>query len=433
MRILSITAGAAGMYCGSCMRDNALAAELMRQGHDVILLPLYTPTRTDELNVSDSHLFFGGIHVYLEVKYKYFRRRHRWLDWLIDNPKLIGILTRNSSTTNPQMLGEFTVSVLAGVRGPQRVEVEKLVEWLENESKPDIVSLPFTLLISLAEPLKAALGCPVTCSLQGEELFLDGLVAPYREQALTLIREQVRHVDAFLAVSEYEAGFMAGFLQIPRDKIHVTGLGINTDGFEPKPPVSGGPFRVGYMARIAPEKGLHVLAEAYRELRRRDLPPSRLEVAGYLRREHAPYLEDIKRKMRAWGLAGEFHYHGELDREAKIRFLQGLDVMSVPCTYDEPKGIFLLEAMACGVPVVQPRRGGFPEMIESTGGGLLVEPDDPVSLADGLQQVWQNRDLTLRLGEAGPPAVRRGYHVSHVAERTLNAFFGTIRPTRAII
>jgi glycosyltransferase involved in cell wall biosynthesis len=426
MRILAITAGAAGMYCGSCMRDNALAAELMREGHDVILLPLYTPTRTDETNVSDRHLFFGGIHVYLEVKYKYFRRRHRWLDWLLDNPKLIGMLTKNSSTTDPHMLGEFTVSVLEGEHGPHKVEVEKLTEWLEHEPATDIVSLPYTLLISLAEPLKKALGCPISCALAGEELFLDNLIEPYRGRALKLIREQIHHVDVFTAVSEYEADYMSEFLGIPRDRIHVVGLGINLEGHSPKPHATDGPFRIGYMARVAPEKGLHLLAEAYRELRQRDLPPSRLEVAGYLRGEHAEYLEEVERKMREWGLADEFHYHGEMTREGKIEFLQGLDVLSVPCTYDEPKGIFVLEAMANGVPVVQPRRGGFPETIERTGGGLLVEPDDPVSLADGIQQVWQNKDLARRLSEAGRAGIENHYLVSHMARRTFEAFSGTL-------
>ena len=67
MKILSITAGAGDMYCGSCLRDNALAAELIARGHDVTLLPFYTPTLTDEPNVSaGSRVFFGGISVYLQ-------------------------------------------------------------------------------------------------------------------------------------------------------------------------------------------------------------------------------------------------------------------------------------------------------------------------------------------------------------------------------
>jgi glycosyltransferase involved in cell wall biosynthesis len=408
------------------MRDNALAAELMREGHDVILLPLYTPTRTDERNVSDRHLFFGGLHVYLEVKYRYFRRRHRWIDWLVDQPWLIRVLTSRSSTTDPRMLGEFTVSVLEGEHGPHQIEVERLTQWLQHESAPDIVSLPYTLLISLAEPLKQALGCPVCCTLQGEELFLDGLIEPYRSRALELIRVQVQHVDRFLAVSRFEADHMSEFLAIPREKIDVVPIGINLDGHGPvsKPP--GGPFRIGYMARIAPEKGLEQLCEAYRELRERDLPPSTLEVAGYLRGEHAEYLAGCERKMRQWGLGDEFHYHGELDRAQKIRFLQGLDVLSVPCPYDEPKGLFLLEAAANGVPFVQPRRGAFPEVVEKTGGGILVDPDSPVSLADGIQQVWQDLDLAASLRAAGPEGVRRHFGAEAMARRTLEIFSGTL-------
>ncbi len=430
MRVLYITAGAANMYCGSCLRDNSVATELIKAGHDVMLLPLYTPTRTDEVNVSQRHLvFFSGISVYLEVKYRYFRQRHRWLDWLLDRPWLIRLATRNSSATDPRTLGQFAVSVLEGERGPLRKEVERLVNWLEQGPEPDVISLPFTLLISLAEPLKRSLGRPVCCTLQGEELFLGDLIEPYRSQALALIRSQVAHVDLFLAVSSFEADFMSGFLGVPREKIQVVGLGINPEGFAPRQPAPSGPFRIGYMARVAPEKGLQLLADAYHELRRRNLPPSRLDVAGHLRREHAGYLAAIERNMRDCGLGDEFTYHGELNREQKIRFLQSLDVMSVPCTYDEPKGLFLLEAMASGVPVVQPRRGSFPEIIGNTGAGILVAPDDPISLADGIERIWKDAKLARGLSEAGPRAVQEHYTSAGMATRTASAFSNAMQRT----
>jgi hypothetical protein len=73
MRVLSITAGAAGMYCGSCSRDNALAVELLKRGHDVTLLPLYTPTNPDEANVSRNRVLFGGINIYLQQHVPFFR------------------------------------------------------------------------------------------------------------------------------------------------------------------------------------------------------------------------------------------------------------------------------------------------------------------------------------------------------------------------
>jgi len=74
MRIFALTAGAANMYCGSCLRDNALAAELKAQGHDVLLMWVYTPTLVDEDNVSDGHVLFGGISVYLQQHSVLFRK-----------------------------------------------------------------------------------------------------------------------------------------------------------------------------------------------------------------------------------------------------------------------------------------------------------------------------------------------------------------------
>src|SRR5580704_11582772 len=167
MKILSITAGAAGMYCGSCLRDNALAAELIAQGHDVILLPLYTPTLTDETNVSGDKVLFGGISVYLEEKSALFRHLPRFMDRLLDSSFALRAASRSSISTSPRMLGELTVSLLQGEHGHQRKEFAKLREWLSHEAPPDVVSLPNSLLISMAQPLKEALGCPVTCTLQG--------------------------------------------------------------------------------------------------------------------------------------------------------------------------------------------------------------------------------------------------------------------------
>jgi glycosyltransferase involved in cell wall biosynthesis len=111
-----------------------------------------------------------------------------------------------------------------------------------------------------------------------------------------------------------------------------------------------------------------------------------------------------------------------LDREEKISFLQGLDLLSVPATYDEPKGIFLLEAMACGVPVVQPERGGFTEIVTQTGGGLLVEPDNVESLAEGILHLSQDARLASELGRKGAAGVREHYNVARMADRALEVY-----------
>ena len=435
MKILYLTGGAGQMYCGSCLRDNALATELISRGHDVTLLPVYTPTLTDEPNVSGNKVFFGGISVYLEQYVPLFRKSPRWLDRLWDSTPMLQLASRRSISTSPKMLGELTVSMLKGEAGFQKKEIEKLLEWLAHEGAPDVVSLPYTLLLGLAKPLKEALGRPICCTLQGEDLFLEGLHEPYRSQAKKLIRENVEYVDAFIAVSRYYGEFMPGYLGIPPDKIHVVPLGINLQGYDQKPVNTAGPFTVGYFARIAPEKGLKVLADAYRRIRLdgrisepdSNLRGARLEVAGYLADEHKKYLGDIEREMRDAGLGHEFHYRGVLDREQKISFLQGLDVLSVPATYDEPKGMFLLEAMACGVPVVQPRRGGFTEVIEQTGGGLLVKPDDPESLAGGLMEIYRDSSLAKRLGNSGYHKVREHYSVGRMANRAMEVYEQLLR------
>ena len=423
MKILYFTAGAAGMYCGSCLRDNALATELIRQGHEVTLLPLYTPTLTDEPNVSSRKTAFGGISVYLEQHSAIFRHTPRWLDRLWDSRAALSAASKRSIAVDPQSLGELTISMLRGETGNQRKEIAKLLDWLKTEPRPDVVDMQNSMLIGLAKPIKEALRTPLCCTLQGEDLFLEGLREPYRNEALKLIHENAKYVDAFIPVSDWYADFMAEYLGIPRGKIHVVPLGINLKDYQPKPSNHSEVFRVGYFARVAPEKGLRLLAEAYRLLRQRDdFGPARLDAAGYLAPEHKPYLQEIEREMREAGLADEFRYHGVLERQAKIEFLRSVDVISIPTTFAEPKGLPVLEAMASSVPVVQPRWGSFPEILERTRGGLLSEPNDAAKLADEIYTLWKNPELRNDLARQGAAGVREHYTVARMAEKVLNVY-----------
>ena len=425
------------MYCGSCFRDNALAAELIARGHDVELIPVYTPTRTDEPNVSRHRVLFGGISVYLQQHLALFRRLPRVLDRMWDTPAVISAFANRSVTTDPSLLGGLTISMLQGTRGLLRREFDKLIEWTRDEPPPDVINLPNSLLIAMAAPLRQAFGRPVCCTLQGEELFLNGLPPADREQSLALIREQVTQVDRFIAVSEYCARFMEQLLGIPPSRLSVVPLGINMKGY-------GGPgvgtgigrpashtdasrsdsaFCVGYFARVAPEKGLHVLADAYIRFRRRaPQANARLEAAGSLAPAHTTYLAGVQRTLDEASVGHEFAYHGAVDREGKLSFLNGLDVLSVPATYDEPKGMFLLEAMASGVPVVQPRRGAFVEIVERTGGGVLVEPDDAQALGDALFELWENRASLPGLGNRAFDGVRAHYTIAHSADRLIDVY-----------
>jgi glycosyltransferase involved in cell wall biosynthesis len=426
MRLLYLTAGAADMYCGSCLRDNALAAALKGRGHDVVLMPIYTPTRTDEPNVSESRVFFGGISVYLQQHVPLLRRTPALLDRLWDAEPVLRLASKRQIKVDPSLLGRMTVSMLRGTDGNQAKEIDKLQQWLAGEPRFDVVNLPFALLIGLARPLRERLKVPIACTLQGEDLFLEQLGEPWRADALALIRRAVADVDLFIAVSDYYRTFMTTYLGIDPARIRTVPLGISMEGHAPRPPRRTPPWTIGYFARIAPEKGLHVLADAYRRLRERTADiPMRLLAGGYLLEEHRGYFADITRRMGQWGLGAEFRYAGSPDRPGKIALFREMDVFSMPATYDEPKGLSVLEAMANGVPVVQPRRGAFPEIIERTGGAVLVPPDDPERLAEALHALLTDRDRAAALGAAGAAGVRRHYDVAHMADRA-EAVYGEL-------
>jgi glycosyltransferase involved in cell wall biosynthesis len=409
------------MYCGSCLRDNALAAELHARGHDVVLLPVYTPTRTDEENVSDPHVFFSGISVYLEQHVPLLRRTPALLDFIWDAPAVIRLATGRGVSVEPELLGDLSVSMLQGEAGNQAKEFAKLLRYLKRQPPFDVVLLPTSLLVSLATPLRRELGRPVVCTLSGEDLFLEGLPAPYRKHAKELIASHEPAVARFVATSDYYADFMAGYLGLPRAKLRTVPLGMRFDDFAAEPAREADqPFTIGYLARIAPEKGLHLLASAYIRLRRElGLPPARLEAAGYLAPDQRTYLDGVSQALAAVGLEGEFRCHGTIDRTEKLALLRRLDLLSVPSPYAEPKGLYLLEALASGVPVVEPRHGAFPEIIERTGGGVLFEPGDAKSLADRLIELYRDGERRRELGRCGSQGVRRHYTAARMAERTL--------------
>ncbi len=411
------------MYCGSCLRDNALATALSGRGHDVTLLPLYTPTRTDETNVSQPRVFFGGISVYLEQHVSLFRKTPWLIDRLWESPWLLRTVAGRAVGTSPTQLGSLTVSVLEGAHGHQRKELDKLVHWLKDQPRPDVLDISNSMLIAIAGPLKEALGCPINCTLQGEDIFMEGLLEPYRSRAKQLIKSHLSQVDSFVAVSDYYAGHMAQYLGIPGAKMHVVPLGVNPDTFVPVSTDPKLPFTLGYLGRIAPEKGLHLLVDAYRNLRERGaLAGCRIEVAGYLGGEHLSYWQSIEREVKGWGLGSEIHYRGELDLDAKARFLQSLDLFVVPAIYDDPKGMSLIEAMSCGVPVVAPRRGSYTELLERTGGGVLVAPEDLAELEETLRQLAQDRARVSDLGQKAAAAVRERYTTGEMTTAALAVY-----------
>lgn len=424
MRILSLTAGAAQMYCGSCLRDNALARELIRQGHEVHLVPIYTPTKTDEPNASSGRVLFGGISVYLQQHSSFFRHTPQFLDRLWDSRWALRAASKGSLGVDPRELGALTVSMLEGEGGPLDKEFRKLEDWLSHQPRPDIINLPNAMLIAMAPAIRRVYDGPVVCTLQGEDLFLQGLPEPYRSQSLGLIAKHAPAVEGFISISDFYAGHMAEFLRIPPSKIHIVSLGLDTTDFQSyrKTPNSDDVFRLGYLARVAPEKGLRFLIETWKEFRRRVKGPARLEAAGYLAPEHNEYLDSVRSDIEAAGLGAEFHYRGELSRTEKIDFLHSLDCFCVPATFDEPKGLYVLEAMAAGVPVLAPDRGVFPEHLDRCDGGLLFDPSSPAALAAHLETLYRDPAFRRALGQRGREGVLLHATLSAMARRTVEVY-----------
>lgn len=424
MKIAYLAAGAAGMYCGSCLHDNTLAAELLRQGNDVVLVPIYTPLRTDETDVSQPRVFFGGINVYLQQRWALFRRTPRWLDKWLDHPALLRLATRGANAVNPADLGALTVSMLRGEAGNQRKELEKLVDWLPGEVRPDIVHLSNCLMLGLAPMIAERGGPPVVCSLSGEDIFLEKLKQPYYDQARHLLRERAGSVQVFVALNTYFADYMADYLAIDRERVRVIPHGLNLEGQGHRQPTSAdAPRRIGYLARICADKGLHLLVEACEELARRsDVPAFELHAAGYLGKGDKAYLDRLHNRASQGPLVGRFTYHGELDRSRKIEFLQSLDVFSTPTVYRESKGLPALEALANGVPIVVPRHGAFPEIVAATGGGKLCEPVNVLDLADKIAAVLADPAHGRELGTQGRRVVHEKFNATVMAHETMRLY-----------
>lgn len=427
MKIIYIATGAANMYCGSCMHDNALAAALKAAGEDVSLFPLYTPMRLDEESVGEQRIFYGGTKAYLLQKYPHWFPGRSLLLRMAGSQTVLHLLPRFDigSAVDPRINAELTLSILKGEQGNQRELLKELVDWLKSTYQPDLIHITNTLLIGIARELKRELQVPVTCGLHGEDIFLEGLPQPYHTQALDLICERARDVDRFLAISTYYADMFSKWVGLDRSKIDVVWPGIALNDYRKLPvePLAFRPLTIGFLARFVPEKGLHLLVEAFiRLIRSGEFPNLRLLAGGYVSRAYEPYLKSIRKTIRNSGLEDRIKLLGTLQRAEKLDFFKQIDVFSVPATYREPKGISILEALASGVPVVQPEHGAYPEWVHATEGGLLHRPHDSIDLAQKLSFLLRNEDLRKQMGRHAQQAAWQKFSSERMAANTLEVF-----------
>ncbi len=411
MRIVYITAGAGGTICGNCLRDNTLATAMRRLGEDVILLPVYTPIRTDEIDVSEREVYLGGVNIYLQQKSGLFRALPRFFDRALDNPGLLRWVSKFAVKTLPEDLGALTVATVLGEEGPLRKEVRRLTDHLK-QLRPDVVHLTNSMLTGLAPAIRRELSVPVVCSLQGEDYYLENLPEPYSSESFSILRRMAPSVDLFIAPCRDHAQALARHIGFDPEAARVIFPGIALDDIQPRAAGARDRFTVGYLARIAPEKGLDLLLEALPE-------DAHLRAAGWISPEHQGFVDATVAKADP----ARFSHFPDADRQQKIEHLDAIDALSVPTNYGASKGLYVMEAWAAGIPVIQPRIGVFPELLEASGGaGILIEPGDAVGLRGAIERLRDNPNDAAEMGRRGRAAVERLFNAERMARDTIDAY-----------
>lgn len=425
MKIIQITPGTGDtFYCDNCLRDAALVTAMRSIGHDVVMVPMYLPVSSDSNQALDNTpIFFGGINVYLQQKSKLFQKTPRWLDRLFDSPKLLAWLARKYKMTNARDLAETAISMMRGEHGRQAKELNRLIEWLDSQdNRPDIICLSNILLAGLSESFKKKLGVPIVCLLQDEDAFLDMMPSPYAEQLWDMLTERANNIDAFIAVSKYYAEVMQQRLKLSSDKVHVVYMGISLDGYEPPSDEPDVPT-IGYLSRMCHDKGLDTLVDAFIKLKNNlNLKNAKLRIAGGRTSADTEFINSIQKKLSSAGFIDDVQFLSAFDRNTKIDFLQTLSLLSVPEKRPVAYALYLIEALAAGVPVAAPKSGVLPELLEITGGGVLYEPNSTDALVEAMQSLLLDPKHAQQLGKQGRDQVRKKFNVEQTATELMRIY-----------
>lgn len=417
MRVLYLTAGTGGFFCGACIRDNALVHAMRRMGHEVHLLPLYLPMTLDEGDASDCPLFLGGVNVWLQDKVSLFRHTPRFIDKLFDSGFMLKMAGQRAGMTDAKVLGHMTLNSLQGLDGTQRKEIKRMQQWLRKNLEVDVICLSNLLLVGLLPALKEVFDVPVVVTMQSEESFLDALPDPYREQSWDMLRALCSSVSGFVGISHFHARLMEERLAIKKDNIRVVYNGIDLTGFGKSESAPQGPV-IGYLARLHPSKGLHTLVDAFIQLSD-NIEDARLCIVGSETSSEKEYVKQQRDKLDEAGLNDRVDWHANVTHEEKIELLQGMSVLSVPTTYPEGFGLYIIEALACGVPLVLPNRGSFPELIGDTEGGIIYQvpkgEHEVDILCSTLKRALMDKPMLKKMGEHGHDAVLNRYDVDSMA------------------
>mgnify|MGYP000865810483 CR=1 FL=1 len=431
MNIVHLTAGAGGMYCGTCLQSNTLAAALRATGHSVLLVPLYTPLRIDEATEALPEVAFGGIRAYLQQQWPFFRHLPRRIQRLLDSPALLHLASRFGQNVRPERLGALTVSVLRGEQGRLDNQLDELVQWLARDIQPQVVHFSTGLLAGMARRIRQGTDARMVANLSSEDAFLDRLPDAYRHEAVGLMAQACSDLDGLVAPSQFARQRMAKYLHIDPSRIDVIRPGLASHGHAHEPRgttqtsceqegVSNPGPVLGFLARICPEKGLHLLVQAFQRLSR--LPAMarlRLRVAGHVGPQDRAYLAKIRQDLSQAGLAHRFEVFPDPDRTAKLQFLQSLDILCVPAIVPQSKALYVIEAFMNGVPVVLPDHGAFHELVHESEGGLLYRPDDADDLVAKLGELLLDRSKAKRCAQRCLSCAQRQFTAARMADEIL--------------
>jgi len=420
MNLAFLTPGTGSYYCGACMRDNALAKSLHAAGHQVSLLPMYLPLQLDEEKHAQAGnpIFFGGINVFLQQKLPIFRHLPDWFHRLLNHSGLLRSAAKRSHMTSAREHGEMALEMLRIESSPFGKELDKLIDFLATE-KPDVLCLGTALQAGMIRELKRRLGVKVICTFQGEDSFLDSLPEPFKTSCWNEMHARLADADLLVAPSQFYADLMRRRFDAPCLRIEVMPNGIDLEGYRVSQLPTSPPV-IGYLARMIREKGVHHFVEAFIHLRKQlHHPDALLHIAGAATAGDQKLIAELQQKLAAAGLADQVTWSPNISREEKADLLASLTIFSVPATYPEAFGLYTVEALASGVPLVQPDASSFQEIIATSQAGILVPPGDPAALAAAWHDLLSRPDRLKELGENGRRAAEQSYSVAAMRDRFL--------------
>ncbi len=424
MRIAYIIPGSGGtFYCENCLRDIDIVNAIRRLGYEVIVVPMYLPLFTDESEIKpDLPVFYGAINVYLKFKLPFLRKVPEWFTRILDSPALLHLAAKKAGSTRAATLGDMTMSLLRGDEGEHADELKRLVYTLHDEVQPDIVHLSNALLLGLVRYIKRELGVPVTCSLQDEDTWVEAMDHRQAESVWSMMTEKASEVNAFFPVSRYFALKMMNRMRIPQDRLHVTYIGLDLECYRPVSHSSSPPV-IGFLSRISESQGLGLLAEAFINLKQdSSLREAKLRISGGKTGDDRKFVRHLTKLFEIKGVSKDVEIVHDFDKESRIRFFGSLTVLSVPALSEHAWGMYLIEALALGTPVVQPELGAFPELIQETGGGIVYSPNSVDALTSALKSLLLDREKAAALGKQGSKAAHEKFGLETMAKHMLDVY-----------